>query len=55
MTALKDVLDQVKNDYYKVCMRLVDTNEENSRLREHNMAIRVETDKLKVEIRKVTL
>nr|XP_039265477.1 caspase recruitment domain-containing protein 14-like isoform X2 [Styela clava] len=53
MSALKENLDDVKNQSYTVCMRLVDTEEEKSRLRDRNMKLRMEVDRLKVDLKKM--
>nr|XP_039267277.1 caspase recruitment domain-containing protein 11-like [Styela clava] len=53
METLKKDAENMKSEYYRVCMRLVNTSEENSKLREQNMLLKLENDKSVQDRRKL--
>lgn len=54
VAALKDVLDHVKSENHKLYKRLLDKTEENARIKERIMFMRIEMDKKENDLRKVT-
>lgn len=55
MAALKDVLDHVKTENHKLYKRLLDKTEENARIKERIMFMRIEMDKKETDLRKVSI
>ncbi|XP_078482506.1 caspase recruitment domain-containing protein 11-like isoform X2 [Ciona intestinalis] len=53
MATFRREVDRLKTENYTVCMRLIDTNEENTKLRESNMKLKNENDKVKAELQKL--
>lgn len=55
MKELKQDAEHMKGENYKICMRMMDMNEENSKLREQNMNLRFDNDNAIIDLRKVNM
>nr|CAB3227649.1 caspase recruitment domain-containing protein 11-like [Phallusia mammillata] len=53
MATLRQDVDRLKTENYTVCMRMIDTNSENSKLRDTNMKLKNDNDKLRVDLQKL--
>ena len=53
MVSLRSEVDRLKNENYTICMRMIDSNEENRQLRISNNTLKNEKDKLTLDLQKV--
>ena len=53
MDTLRKEVDRLKSENLSVCMRLIESNEESSKLRKINMSLENENDKTRADLQKV--